>query len=53
MDPAGRVRFLDIVADPKVNLGGCIIESESGAVDARLETQLRVLERAMLKSRDK
>ena len=47
LDPAGRARFLDIVADPRVRHGGCIIESESGTVDAQLETQLRVLERAL------
>jgi type III secretion protein L len=48
LDPAGRARFLDLVADPRVGPGGCVIESESGTVDARLETQLRVLERALL-----
>jgi type III secretion protein L len=44
----GREQFLDIVPDPKVAVGGCVIESESGAIDAQLETQLRVLERALL-----
>ena len=48
LDPAGRARFLDIVADPRVRHGGCVIESESGTVDAQLDTQLRVLERALL-----
>jgi type III secretion protein L len=48
LDPAGRARFLDLVADPRVGHGGCIIEGESGTVDARLDTQLRVLERALL-----
>jgi len=48
LDPAGRARFLEIVPDPRVVSGGCVIESESGAVDAQLETQLRVLERALL-----
>ena len=48
LDPAGRARFLDIVADPRVRTGGCIIESESGTIDAQLDTQLRVLERALL-----
>ena len=49
LDPAGRARFLEVVADPRVATGGCVIESESGAVDAQLETQLRVLERALLR----
>ena len=44
----GRVRFMDFVADPRVSEGGCLIESEVGTIDARLETQLRVLERALL-----
>src|SRR5262245_43950736 len=48
LDPANRLQFLDLVADPQVSAGGCIIESDSGAVDAQLETQLRVLERALL-----
>jgi type III secretion protein L len=39
---------VDIVPDPKVASGGCIIESEVGTVDARLETQLRALEKALL-----
>lgn len=48
LDPAGRARFLDIVPDPRVSHGGCIIESDSGKIDAQLTTQLRVLERALL-----
>ncbi len=44
----GRTRFIDFVADPRVSTSGCIIESEVGTVDARLETQLRILERALL-----
>lgn len=48
LDPSGRARFIDLVADPGVGHGGCVIEGESGTVDARLDTQLRVLERALL-----
>jgi type III secretion protein L len=48
LDPTGRARFLEVVPDPRVATGGCVIESESGAVDAQLETQLRVLERALI-----
>lgn len=44
----GRIKFVDFVADPRVSTGGCLIESEVGTIDARLETQLRVLERALL-----
>jgi type III secretion protein L len=52
LDPGGRAHFIDIVGDPRVSAGGCIIESESGAIDAQLETQLRVLERALLARTD-
>lgn len=45
---AGRIKFIDFVADPRVAGGGCLIESEVGTIDARLETQFRVLERALL-----
>jgi len=48
LDPTGRARFLDIVADPRVARAGCIIEGPSGTVNAQLETQLSVLERALL-----
>ncbi len=45
---SGRIQFIDFVADPRVASSGCLIESEVGSIDARLETQLRVLERALL-----
>lgn len=35
---------LQVVADPAVLTGGCIVESERGIVDARLQTQLGLLE---------
>lgn len=44
----GRVRFIDFIADPRVSEGGCLIESEVGTIDVQIETQLRVLERALL-----
>jgi type III secretion protein L len=48
LEPTGRARFLDLVPDPNVKHGGCIIESDSGTIDAQLETQLRVIERDLL-----
>ena len=48
----GRVKFIDFVADPRVSAGGCLIESEVGTIDARLETQMRVIERALLSQSD-
>jgi flagellar biosynthesis/type III secretory pathway protein FliH len=38
---------LEIVADETVGRFGCVIETAIGRVDARLETQLAVLERAL------
>ena len=44
----GRAQLIDFVADQAVAAGGCIIESQSGTIDARVETQLRILENALL-----
>lgn len=44
----GRTRFIDFLADPRVAVGGCLIESEVGTIDAQLETQFRILERVLL-----
>ncbi|HEX8455954.1 MAG TPA: type III secretion system stator protein SctL [Pyrinomonadaceae bacterium] len=52
LDPTGRARFLDLVADPRVARGGCVIESESGTIDAQIDVQLGVLERALLARAD-
>jgi type III secretion protein L len=49
---SGRAEFLYFEPDPKVSAGGCVIESEVGTVDARLETQLKILERALLRQAD-
>jgi len=38
---------LRVVADPTVSRHGCIVDSPAGRLDARLETQLAVLERAV------
>lgn len=43
-----QARFIDVSADPTVETGGCLIESEVGTVDAQIKTQLRVLEKALL-----
>ena len=48
LDQITRAPYLDLVADPQVTRGGCIIESDSGTIDAQLETQLRIIERALL-----
>jgi flagellar biosynthesis/type III secretory pathway protein FliH len=38
---------LEIVADETIGRAGCVIETPQGRVDARLETQLAALERAL------
>jgi len=48
IDSFGRAKFIDFVADQVISQGGCIIESASGTIDARVETQLRILETALL-----
>ena len=42
----GASGFLDVITDPRLAAGSCIIESELGVVDASLETQLRALRKA-------
>jgi len=39
---------LEIVGDESVGRHGCVIETAVGRVDARLETQLAALERALM-----
>jgi flagellar biosynthesis/type III secretory pathway protein FliH len=40
---AENLRDIEIVSDPSI-LGGCMIESDGGAVDATLETKLELME---------
>jgi type III secretion protein L len=42
-----HLRLVDVVPDPRLSEGGCILETEIGVVDASLETQLAALERAL------
>jgi flagellar assembly protein FliH len=44
----GQARW---VADPQVALGGCILKSSGGALDARLETMLAACKAALLEAR--
>ena len=45
----GDVNFLEVVADPHMQPGGCRLESDAGVVDAGLDVQLAALERALLR----
>lgn len=41
------VGFLEVVADPRLAAGGCVLETELGVVDAGVETQMAALEQAL------
>lgn len=45
----GESKEIEVVEDDLVTDCGCVIDTEIGSVDARLETQLRVLEQILLK----
>jgi type III secretion protein L len=44
------VSFIDVVADPRLTEGGCILETDIGVVDARIEVQIEAIRKALLKS---
>ncbi|HAS51189.1 MAG TPA: HrpE/YscL family type III secretion apparatus protein [Gammaproteobacteria bacterium] len=41
------VGMVEIVGDPRLGPGGCILETEIGVVDASIDVQLQALERAL------
>lgn len=45
----GESKEIEIVGDALVAHGGCIIDTEIGTIDARLETQLKVIEKILFK----
>ena len=45
----GVTSEIEIVSSPSVPRGGCVIESELGIIDARLETQLKCLEDVLVR----
>ncbi len=47
VEEVGQGREIELVEDAKVSEGGCVIETDLGIIDAQLETQLRVLEKAL------
>lgn len=48
--PYPGVQFLDVVADARLDPGGCILESDVGVVDASIEVQLKAIEKSLVKS---
>lgn len=45
-----RVQFLEVHADSRLPADGCILETEHGVIDATVETQLRAIEKALIKA---
>jgi type III secretion protein L len=41
------LRMVEVVPDPRLGRGDCILETEIGVVDASMETQLKALEQAL------
>lgn len=48
MEMIGRVKDISLKEDPEVPSGGCVIETESGTVDAQLSTQFEMLRNLLL-----
>jgi type III secretion protein L len=42
--------FVEVIGDAELAHGACIVESEHGAIDASLDTQLKAIERALRNS---
>lgn len=49
--PAASHPSLEVVPDERIVLGGCLVETSSGTLDARIETQLAELQRVLVKAR--
>ncbi len=46
------VRNLEIVDDRRIGQGGCVVETNAGTIDAKIETQLDEVERALTHALD-
>ena len=46
---SASIKELTVEADPRVRYGGCFIETPTGDIDARLESQFEVIEETLLK----
>ena len=47
MEVVDGLRFIEIVADRRVGDGGCVIETNAGTIDAKIETQIAEVARAL------
>lgn len=50
MRPYPAINFIDIVPDTRLEVGGCILETDIGVVDASVDVQLNAIERSLAKS---
>lgn len=50
-DEVGPGKEIEIREDRAVTGGGCVVETDLGIIDARLETQLKTLEKALVRGR--
>jgi flagellar biosynthesis/type III secretory pathway protein FliH len=48
LEALSRARAVAVREDPAVGRGGVVVETEAGTVDARIETRLEALRRALL-----
>ena len=47
MEIVDGLRFLEIMEDRRVGDGGCVIETNAGTIDAKIETQIAEVARAL------
>lgn len=47
VENSNSVQSVELISDPSVEQGGCILETAIGTVDAQLRTQLKILRTAM------
>jgi flagellar assembly protein FliH len=40
LEETGNLATAEVVADPKISVGGCVVESSLGVIDERLESRL-------------
>jgi type III secretion protein L len=45
-----KIQFLEVMPDSRLPEDGCVLETEIGVVDASLETQLKAIEKALIRA---
>jgi len=49
-EAAGGIRQIDVIEDRRIDRGGCVAESSSGSLDARVSSQLSEVTRALMEA---